>query len=206
MKVLKEIILCCVAALLTFFIFAVAGRIYSATDHTILTSIIVWTIALVLSYFLTMLIPFIIYKRIYYDGLVVVASLGTVIICCLARSKNLDDYLFVSVVGFVFTILGGFELILRLGKANAYKKKRRAIPKQYLAYKESFGKAEWLLMERVIVNLLEKESITIRKASILLEIGERKTSALLRKGVDANLLLSQGNTSSKTFFLNDKVA
>ena len=115
--VAKKILSCLPTNLIVIVCFILLGTFYDANEHSILWNIIIWCLTIFIGHLFCVLIKFAI-NKIFKKSLSVklldlwsfCSSLLIVSIICLIFSKNVDDYLFIEVMGIVSAILGIFSL------------------------------------------------------------------------------------------------
>ena len=102
-------------AILTVLLFIILGNFYKANDHSIGVNVLVWLAVVVVAHTLTYVGNYALKKgrscRPYFDLLSITIALITVTLICLFKSQELEDYLFVSVMGGASGIAGTFQLL-----------------------------------------------------------------------------------------------
>ena len=128
----KEFFLLCVpAAILSFILFVLLGNIYDPFSHSIFLNIIVWFTVGIIPYILVF-IPFYNKKKNkYIDGFVPMSSYGVILIICLFRSKQIEDYLYVTCFLSISSIVTIIQLFIWFNQKKAIKKTHKEIEKEY---------------------------------------------------------------------------
>lgn len=123
--------------IVSFVFFVLLGTFYIAKDHSILVNIIVWfftgLVAYLVFYFVYLLFLLLFKKskdrRPFLNGYAVSAAYVSVLIACLALSKNVDDYSYVT----VFSLLGSVPALIQIiwaFNAEQKPKRKRTEPKK----------------------------------------------------------------------------
>ena len=122
-NIVTIIVSCISTALITFICFIALGSFYSAINHRVGLNIFVWIITISISYFIYYGLHWLaklINKKICAPKLLnvwaVLSGLVIVTIVCLFRSENIDDYLYVEIMGLISGIIAFFQIIYSLKK------------------------------------------------------------------------------------------
>ena len=109
--------------LCTILFFLVLGTFYVATEHSIGVNILVWLTTVFTAYYFYYLISLLLnkirktnIKPKKYNGWAIFAGLLSITIICLLNSFNIDDYLFVEIMGLISGLYGTFEIIFTINK------------------------------------------------------------------------------------------
>lgn len=113
-----------VAVTCVFFI--LLGAFYKAIDHSIGLNIVVWVATIVLAHSFVYLIRWLfnlIRKRkinhAYIDGISFACGSGIVAIICVFSTKNIDDYLYTTIMGSISGIVATIQIILAIRKRDS---------------------------------------------------------------------------------------
>ena len=124
-NVLSIIVSSVSTAILTFICFVLLGTFYTATEHSIGTNIFVWIITVVVAYFIYYGFHWlvkIIFKKIsspkLYNMWAIISVLIFITLVCLFRSENVDDYLYVEIMGLISGVAGTLEIIHSFKRKN----------------------------------------------------------------------------------------
>jgi hypothetical protein len=117
-KFILPIIYTCI---LTFVCFLILGTFYRAVEQSVGLNILAWAstvIAAYYLYFLTALLLSRIFKKFdkpkIYNGWAILSGLFLITVICLFNSSEIDDYLFVEIMGLISGIFGTFQIIFEL--------------------------------------------------------------------------------------------
>jgi len=116
---------------LSLIYFVLLGMFYVAKEHMVLTNIVVWTATGLLAYvsfYLLDLLVYGIFKKAkwlgpFANGWAISAAYLSVLIVCLAQSKNFDDYAFVSTYVFLSGVPALTQMVLGWSSKKKLKRK-----------------------------------------------------------------------------------
>ena len=105
--------------------FILLGAFYKAIDHSIGLNIVVWVSTIVLSHSFVYLIRWLfnLFRKrkiihAYIDGISFACGSGIVAIICAFSTKNIDDYLYTTVMGSISAIASTIQIILAIRKRD----------------------------------------------------------------------------------------
>ena len=101
------------------------GAFYKAIDHSIGLNIVTWIATIVLAHSFVYLIRWLfnlIRKRNishpYIDGISFSCGSGIIAIICIFSTKNIDDYLYTTIMGSISGIVATIQIILAIRKRD----------------------------------------------------------------------------------------
>lgn len=117
-RVIKEVLFCALISIISILSIVLIGIIGLPKNAGM--QLLLWITGGLLSYFAVVFIPFFDKKnKRYFDGLGLLFAYGSIALICLFRSESFDDYIYVSMLGFVGGIPFIIEIInLFLGKSK----------------------------------------------------------------------------------------
>ncbi len=177
---------------------------YVANDHVMLVNIAVW-IGIDIAIYVLLSLLFYAFKKsikqIYYFG--VASGLFGIVICCLARAKSLYEYSFLSIFSFGATVLSLIDLIIQGDRKNIKYMICNKIP-LYL-----YNKLQDLSMKdqenaSSIIEFFYKtnDSFKLKDAASVIGLSEKQTTKLLKKMIDCGAVVTNGNTSTRSYSIN----
>ncbi|OPZ24659.1 MAG: hypothetical protein BWZ03_00018 [bacterium ADurb.BinA186] len=119
-------------AVFSALLFVLLGSFYVANDHSLLLNIFVWASVIFISYLLFYLIYRIVlfFPKLkgkngpFLNGFAISAGFLGVLACCLALSKKVDDYTYVSALGLLTTVFSIVEIIFLIVRTASSRTKR----------------------------------------------------------------------------------
>lgn len=106
--------------ILTPILFVILGSFYVALEHPIGLNVLIWVIIDILAYTIFYVVFLIIKKAKketapkFYNGWALLSGLLTITIICFITSYNVDDYLFVEVMGLLSGLYALFQIIYEI--------------------------------------------------------------------------------------------
>ena len=107
-------------ALITPILFVILGSFYVALEHPIGLNIFLWVLLDILAYSIFYIVYLIIRKSRkqnapkFYNGWALLSGLLSITIICFITSYNIDDYLFVEVMGAISGLYALFQIIYEI--------------------------------------------------------------------------------------------
>lgn len=104
-------------AIFTPILYILLGAFYNAIDYPIGLNILIWVTIVILAYSISYIILCLISKcrkkpfPRFYNGWALFSGLLSVTVLCLISSYNIDDYLYVEVMGLLSGIYALFQII-----------------------------------------------------------------------------------------------
>ena len=118
-RIIKEFFFCLLIAIISILMIVLNGIVGLPENAGL--RFIIWIVEGFLSYFAIVFIPcFQKRKKHYFDGLGLLSAFGSIVIICLFRSENVDDYGYVSMLGF----FGGLPFIAEI--INLFRRKHKS--------------------------------------------------------------------------------
>lgn len=202
MKILKELVLCFSIGVITLIEFFIIGSYYDANEHSILTSLLVWTIADIIAYLSIIFIPWFGKKKVkYLDGFAFSSGFLFIMIVCLARAKTFEEYTYLSAISYLSGFISLVEVVLLVNKKTEETFLKNKIDYRYM---EKMNTLPIETIKNLSMLLAEERfylDFKLYEASNYLCLSERMTRKIIKCGVEVGILTETGNTTTKKYCL-----
>ncbi len=199
---LRYIVFSILEAALTAICFPLLNLIfkYDANKCVLLLNLLIWTGIDLLIYFILSFV-FRLFKRsikqVYYIG--VASGFIGVMLFCMSRAYSIEEYTFLSVFGFVASILSVVDLVVKNDQKNIEYIIKNKVNENYLNMIGELSLNDRKKLVLVIEKFIKVDYFKLNDASKLLGLSDRNTSKILKKGMDKKIIESEGNTNTKVF-------